>query len=347
MNELYYIGFDVHKKTIQFCSKRADGQIVAEGRILATRLALEEWARQQKQPWKGALEATMFSAWIYDLLHPYAGELKVAHSAMLKAIAASKHASDRLDARKIADLVRMEWIPAVWMAPPHLRALRSLLRYRNLVVRQASQTQNRIACTLMEYGVEYAKQKLRGRKYFAELLDRLDEEVPEEVRNLLRLNRGALEMFASVQRMLLSGLHMDPVLARRVERLRTIPAVGEITAYTWALEIGDPHRFPSAGRAMSYCGLVAGLAESAGKQYRQPLSNKRNAHLQTVLVEVAHLAPRYDPALQALYERTRQRRHSGAAAIAVARKLVSWLLAVDKSGQPFQSRTQTATPASC
>ena len=199
MNEYHYIGFDVHKKSIQFCAKQADGQIVAEGRIAATRLALAEWVARQSHPWKGAMEATMFSAWIYDALAPHAAQLKVAHSAMLKAIAASKHASDRLDARKIADLVRMDWIPGVWMAPPEMRALRLQLRYRNLVVHQATQTKKRLASILMEHGVEYSKSKLHGRQYFRNLLEGL-EHVPEEVRNLLRYGRGSLEMFQTTQR---------------------------------------------------------------------------------------------------------------------------------------------------
>ena len=343
MNDFHYIGFDVHKKSIQFCTKRADGQIVEEGRLPATRAALAGWAAGQERPWNGALEATMFSAWIYDTLRPHAAELKVAHSAMLQAIAASKHASDRLDARKIADLVRVGWIPGVWMAPPELRSLRLLLRYRNLVVRQATQVKNRIASTLMAHGVEYTKSRLHGKKYFHTLLEQLAE-VPPPVRDLLRTSRASLEMFLSAQRMLLQRLSGDPTLAERVERLQTIPGVGLVTARTWALEIGDPQRFRSAAPAMSYCGLVAPLQESAGKPFRQPLSKKRNAALQRVLIEVAHLVARSHPGLGLLYERVKQKRNSGAAVIAVARKLVAYLLAVDKSRRPFQWRSAAPAP---
>jgi transposase len=345
MNDIHYIGFDVHKQTIQYCTKRADGKLVEEGRIAATHAALAEWARGQKTAWKGAMEATMFTAWIYDDLAPHAVELKVAHSALLEAIAVGKHASDRLDARTICDLARANLIPSVWMAPPEIRALRTKLRYRNLVVRQATQTMNRIGSTLMEQGVEYVKSKLHGRRYFQQLVEGLPE-VPEAVRTVLRYGRGSLEMFESTQRLLLRQLRGDPQLAGRVKLLRTIPGVGEITALTWALEIGDPQRFQSAGRAMSYCGLVAPLQESAGKRYRQPLSKKRNAHLQTILIEAAHLAPRYHPALRRLYDETKERKHAGAAVLAVARKLVSYLLSVDKSRQPFQVREPATAPSS-
>jgi transposase len=64
-------------------------------------------------------------------------------------------------------------LPAYYVAPPEIRDLRRVLRYRNLVVGQAVQLKNRISGLLMESGAEYNKQQLHGKKYFSELLDRL------------------------------------------------------------------------------------------------------------------------------------------------------------------------------
>ena len=89
-------------------------------------------------------------------------------------------------------------------------------------------------------------------------------------------------------------------------------------------------------RAASYCGLTSALRSSADKQQRGPLSKQRNAHLQTVLIEAAKLAPRWNPRLAALHTRELDRGNHNRATLAVARKLVAYLLAVDKSGQPFQ-----------
>ena len=90
---------------------------------------------------------------------------------------------------------------------------------------------------------------------------------------------------------------------------------------------------------MSYCGLTAALRSSAGKQQRGPLSKQRNAWLQTALIEAAKLAPRWNPQLAQLHAQQLQRGHANRATLQVARKLVAYLLAVDKSGQPFQVRT--------
>jgi hypothetical protein len=118
MPELYYIGLDVHKKTISYCIKTRDGTIVARGTIEATRAALTAWAGAIRHPWVGALEATLFTGWIYDHLAPYAVELQVAHPAMLKAIACGKKKNDRLDAEKICDLLRCDLLcAATWRRP--------------------------------------------------------------------------------------------------------------------------------------------------------------------------------------------------------------------------------------
>ncbi len=341
MNVNHYIGFDVHKRSISYCVKIADGRIVEEGKLRATHLGLREWAQRRAQPWRGAMEATLFSGWIYDTLKPYASELQMGHPALMKAIGASKKKNDKLDARKIADLVRCNLLPACYVAPVEIRELRRMLRYRNGVVQQAVRMKNKISGLLMEVGAPYNKQQLHGKKYFSELLGQL-EEVPESVKDLLRLSRGALETFEITQQQLLARLRKEPLLAERVQLLTGIRGVGEVTALTWVLEVGEPQRFSSVARAVSYCGLTAALVSSADKQQRGPISKQRNAHLQTVLIEAAKLAPRWNPELAAVHTRELGRGNRNRATLAVTRKLVAYLLAVDKCGKPFQLREQNA-----
>jgi transposase len=289
MNVNHYIGFDVHKKTINYCVKMADGQIVEEGKLRATHDALRQWAGRRREPWRGAMEATLFSGWIYDTLKPFAAELQIGHPAMMKAIGASKKKNDKIDARKTADLVRCNLLPECYVAPAEMRELRRLLRYRNVVVAQAVRIKNKMSGLLMEVGAEYNKRQLHGKKYFTELLGNV-EEVPESVKDLLRLSQGALEVFEATQRQLLNRLQKEPQLVERLAVLKSIRGVGEVTALTWALEICDPQRFRSIADAVSYCGLTSALDCSADKQHRGPVSKQRNGHLQTVLIEAAKLA---------------------------------------------------------
>ena len=87
---MYFIGLDVHKKTISYCVKDAAGRVHQEGKIGSTRHELDGWIRTMPQPRTMAMEATIFTGWIYDHLLPHAEGVKVAHPLMLRAIAASK-----------------------------------------------------------------------------------------------------------------------------------------------------------------------------------------------------------------------------------------------------------------
>jgi transposase len=111
METMYYIGLDVHKKTIDYCVKDGSGHIHAAGSLRATRLELDMWMKTLPQPWTAAMEATIFTAWIYDHLQPHAAAVKVAHPLMLRAIAVAKKKNDRIDASKIADCLRCDFLP--------------------------------------------------------------------------------------------------------------------------------------------------------------------------------------------------------------------------------------------
>jgi transposase len=332
---MYYIGLDVHKKTISYSIKEADGKIFGEGEVKATRVALDDWLKTLPRPWDGAMEATLFTGWIYDHLLPYAASLKVAHPLMLRAIAASKRKNDRVDASKIADLLRANLLPECYMAPTATRERRRTLRYRNLLVRQSVQMKNRIAGLLMETGVPYNKQKLHQKGYFG-LFVKEAVDLPEALKPLLKIGRETVDRATATEKALVRALAKDPELAERVERLTTIPGIGPVTALSWALEIGEVSRFSSLKHAVSYCGLCGAENSSAGVQKRSPISKQRNKHLQTVLIEAAKLAPRWNSDLALLHEKEIQRGNRNRATLAVARKLVAYLLAVDRRKKPFQ-----------
>lgn len=254
---------------------------------------------------------------------------------MLKAITAAKKKNDRADAEKIADLLRVNLLPECHMLSEEIRELRRILRYRNHIVRTAVKMQNKMSGLLMEVGASYNKRCLHGKKYFHELLERV-EEIPPSVKELLKLSRSSYEMFRSFQKRLVNTLRADSLIRDRVHRLMTIPGIGEITALTWVLEIGDSGRFASIRQAISYCGLCSAQKESAGKEHRGPISKKRNKHLQTILIEAAKLAPHRNQQLAIVHERELKKGNRNRATLAVARRLIAYLMAVDKRQADFK-----------
>jgi transposase len=282
------------------------------------------------------MEATLFTGWIYDHLKPHAAAVKVAHPLMLRAIAAAKKKNDRIDANKICDCLRCDFLPECYLAPTEIRERRRTLRYRSLLVRQMVQMKNKIGGLLMEAGVSYNKQKLHKVGYFRELLA-TNQDIDEELRSLLRLCRETVVRLGKTESALVRSLQRDSLLVERVERLMTIPAVGPITALTWALEVGDVQRFSSIKKAISYCGLCGAEKSSGNTIQRTPLSKQRNKHLQTTLIEAAKMAPRNSPDLAMVYDREKQKGNANRATLAVARKLVAYLVAVDRRQKDFLS----------
>ena len=112
---MYYIGLDIHKKTISYCVKDASGQIQRQGTMPATRTELDSWMKTLPEPWTAAMEASIFTGWVYDHLVPHAAQVKVAHPLMLRAIAAAKKKNDALTpARSRTVCVVTSCLNATW-----------------------------------------------------------------------------------------------------------------------------------------------------------------------------------------------------------------------------------------
>jgi len=318
--------------------------IHSERSISATRLDLDHWMRKLPQPRSAEMEATMFTGWIYDHVKPHATALKVAHPLMLRAIAVAKKKNDRIDAGKICDCLRCDFLPESYMASTAIRERRRTLRYRSLVVRQMVQMKIKTSALLMEAGVSYNKQRLHKAGYFRELLA-TNPDIDEGLCSLLRLCRETVVRLGKTESALVRSLERVSLLVERVERLMSIPSVGPITALTWALEVGDVQRFSSIKKAVSYCGLCGAEKSSGNTVQRTPLSKQRNKHLQTTLIEAAKMAPRYSPALAMLYDKEKQKGNANRATLAVARKLVAYLVAVDRGQRDFQIAETRSTIA--
>jgi len=196
---------------------------------------------------------------------------------MLRAIVLAKKKNDRVDARKICDCLRCDFLPECYMASTAIRERRRTLRYRNLLVRQMVQMKIKISTLLMEAGVSYSKRRLHKAGYFRELLT-TNSHIDAGLRSLLRQCRETVVRLGKMENALIRSLRNDRLLVERVQRLMSIPAIGPITALTWALEIGEVQRFSSIKKAISYCGLCGAQKDSGNTVQRTPLSKRPYRH---------------------------------------------------------------------
>jgi hypothetical protein len=172
--------------SIAYCIKKIDGSC-SEGTVLAE-VQLFQSGCGGFPDLDRAMEATIFNGWSMISEASCCG-LKVAHPERQNAITASIKKNDQADAEKIADLLRVNLLPECHMLSEELRELRRILRYRNMIVRSAVKMKNKISGLLMETGTTHNKKRLHGKKYFNNLLERI-EDVHESVKHLLKLSRS-------------------------------------------------------------------------------------------------------------------------------------------------------------
>ena len=112
---------------------------------------------------------------------------------------------ERIDAGKIADCLRCDFLPECHMVSTEIRDRRRTLRYRHLLVRQMVQMKNRVSGLLLETGVSHNKQRLHKVGYFGELLAR-NKDIHDSIRPLLRLSRETIVRLQKTEYALVSSL---------------------------------------------------------------------------------------------------------------------------------------------
>ena len=140
-----FVGFDLHKRYITVCALSAEGEIIAEVRQLATSLeAILAWLALLPGPITVGVEATLYWEWLTTRLAARDIAVKVAHAFRVKLIWQARAKTDPIDARKLAELLRVNLLPAIWIPDAATRERRQLLRVRAFLVRERTQLKNRI-----------------------------------------------------------------------------------------------------------------------------------------------------------------------------------------------------------
>ncbi len=143
-----FIGLDVHKKVVEVCAIDEAGKKLFRRRIDCTREVLLAFAEDLTASDAIALEVTT-NAWaVADLLVPFVGRVVVSNPMKTKAIAEAKVKTDKVDAEVLAQLLRCDYLPSVWIPDVATRSLRQLTARRERLVTQRTRLKNRIQSVL-------------------------------------------------------------------------------------------------------------------------------------------------------------------------------------------------------
>jgi transposase len=261
----------------------------------------------------------------------------LAHPGKLRVIAESTRKSDKLDARVLAEFLARDMIPQAHRPTPRLRAHRSLVRHRQYVQQRISAVKVKLRRILSDYNADRHDLFTRtGRQALARFeLSATDRFRVDELTVILDFLEQALER--ANQRLRAFAAEGADLERQARALLRSIPGVGEVTSEVVLAELGDVRRFRSAKQAVAYAGLAPGWRESAGKRKDLPIEKKGSRLLRWTLVESAWLVVRYNPRWRSLFERLAARTGKKKAITAIARRLLSVMVAILRSREPYAS----------
>ncbi len=317
-----YLAIDLHKRYLMIGGLDAQQRVVLSPR----KIDLHRWpawaATQLTQADAVVVEATSNAWTIYDHLLPLVGRVVVADAFKIRQIAQSRVKTDKHDVLILAQLLRADLVPSVWVPPAHVRELRALIAHRNRLVRTGAMAKNRLQSLLHRHNLRPPNGKLFATKQ-RPWWQQLDLPLSERLRvdqDLATLDHFAPQV-ATIDRELHRLSTTEP-WAPQVPYLLQLPGVGVVTALTVLAAIGAIERFPSAKQLVGYAGLGAGV-HASGETYRTGgITKDGRRELRWVLVEAAHTAVRSHPYWRALYARLEPRIGAGKATVAVARKLL-------------------------
>jgi transposase len=316
------VGLDLHKRYITACAIDANGAVLAEVRRLDPTVdALGRWLGALPQPLTVALEATLYWHWLERQLTALGHRVVVAHPYQVKLIWQARAKTDPIDARKLAELARVNLLPAIWIPDMATRALRQLLRGRVFLVRQRTMIRNRIHAWLTAENLRCPELDLytkAGQAWLATV------ELPAIVRrhvDLLLENHALLTtQIQALDRHIKDTVKRDAT----AQRLQTIPGIGPFGALLLQAEIGPICRFGSAQELAAYAGLVPSTRSSGGKTQHGAVG-RGNPWLKWLLIEALQTLKLAPGPVGDHYRKLLRAKGKPKATVAAARKFCMYL----------------------
>ncbi|HEX9640314.1 MAG TPA: IS110 family transposase, partial [Candidatus Krumholzibacteria bacterium] len=313
-------GIDLHAKTMYICMLDREGNVLVHQNLPSSPEAFLEAIAPYREDLVVAVECIFTWYWLADLCAREGIAFVLGHALYMKAIHGGKAKNDRLDALKIATLLRGGMLPQAYVYPAGMRATRDLLRRRLHLVRKRGQLLAHIQMTSHPYNLAPLGKRIAYPSNREGVVEHFEDRV---VKKSIAVDLALLERYD----VLIKDLELYRVRqakqhdAQAFHRLRTIPGVGKILALTILYEIHDVHRFDRVQEFSSYARLVKCAKESAGKKHGTSGAKMGNVHLKWAFSEAAVLFVRHSREGKKMLARLEQRFGKGKALSILAHKL--------------------------
>jgi transposase len=258
--------------------------------------------------------------WLADLCSKENIAFVLGHALYMKAIHGGKAKNDKIDAHKIAVLLRGGMLPMAYVYPPKMRATRDLLRRRMYLMCKRSELLAHIQNTNSQYNLAEIGKKIAYKVNREGLAERFTD---PSVKRSIEVDLKLIDHYDQ----LLKDLELYIVRTAKehdggaLSRLRSVPGIGKILALLLLYEIHDIERFPTVQDFVSYARLVKCAKESAGKRHGTSGKKIGNVHLKWAFSEASVLFLRANPAGQRFVDRLTSKHGKAKALSILAHKL--------------------------
>ena len=332
-----FVGVDLHKQTITLCVVDHSRKVLARNRLWCSDEEKVVAYFQELGDFEVVIEATASYEWFVKLVEPWARKVVLAHPKKLRVIAESTRKSDQLDATVLAEFLALDMVPTSYRPTPRQRDHRRLVRQRDSVQRRITSVKNRMRRIMSHDNADrrdlFSQAGLAAIKDFG--FSPADRFSMTQMTAELAFHQGQL---AAADKELKTFAKNAPIRERQQrELLQSIPGVGFVTTEVVLAEIADVDRFDSQKQVVAYAGLAPGQRESAGRTKELHIEKTGSKHLRWILIEAAWRLVQKTPRWRAIYESLKKRLRAKKAIVAIARRLLTMMVAILKSGQPYSA----------
>ena len=323
-----YCGIDIAMESSYIYITDARGRRKTSGEIPTTYIALRRRLRRfVRGGLKIAIEAGNQTAWIHEALVDLGAEVTVVNPAKVKLIAESRRRTDKIDAKILCELPRLDGLPEpVHMPGRETRELRGLLVARRQLLTARTKICNVVRGLLRQEGIQLASRHLLTFKGWGELLDH-EGYACEHIRPILEAYYPSFESLTRSIQAMDRALASREKTDARAARLQTMSRVGRIASLTFLASVDDVHRFGSSRKLVSYSGLCPTVRSSGERTEYGSISRAGRSELRCVWVQIAHLVAmdkhRDTARLRRWYAKVAGKRGRKTAIVALARKLLT------------------------
>lgn len=315
-----YCGIDLHARSMYMCILSQDGEILLHRNMKTSPEMFLKAIAPYREDLVVAVECIFTWYWLADLCAQEHLPFVLGHALYMKAIHGGKAKNDKIDAQKIAGLLRGGMLPQAYVYPADMRASRDLLRRRLHLVRKRAELLTHVQQTNRQYNLPELGKDIAYKTNRPGVAERFaDPAVQKSVEVDLALIDYYDQLLRDLELAIVQTAKQHD--ANTLYLLQTVPGIGKILSLVLLYEIHDIARFPRVQDFVSYCRLVKCAKESAGKRYGTAGTKIGNAYLKWAFSEAAVLFLRNNPRGQTYLARLENKHGKGKALTILAHKL--------------------------